>query len=137
MERAHIVCNLKITGIRNQRTGALTTLQEWIRIENVGPIAWILAGWLITDQIDGEESSHTFTLPATVGDQLWELAPGEMLLVITGQGTDHFLTHPIEGGNPQFHVYLQRDAFIWTTSGAQVSLRHPSGQFATKPFAIP
>lgn len=128
---------LKITGIRNQRTGASNTREEWIRIANEGPHKWSLSGWLITDETDHQVHPHIYRLPDRLSDgQVWTLDPGEVLYLITGSGSDVFIANPTSGP-PQFHFYWNRDAFVWNNAGDRVYLRHPDGSFGTQPFPVP
>lgn len=100
-----VATGLKITAIRNQKAGAQSTNDEWVRLENAGSQRWNLAGWLITDETDRQINPHIYPLPERLTDSsTWALDPGEALYLRTGHGKDVFIANPSKG-MPQFHFY--------------------------------
>lgn len=129
---------LRITRIKNQRTGAKNADEEWISIVNEGSTSWQIAGWEVTDQTATQQRPHIYRFPDRLGNgEGWRFDPGEVIFLFTGKGTDTFIATPSDGGKPQFHFHWGRDAFVWNNSGDRVYLRRPNGEFATEPYPVP
>ncbi len=111
MARTATATGLKITEIHNQKRGAKTTKEEWIRIVNDGPSSWDLPGWIISDETNRQLAPHVYQLPARLGNgQGWTFDPGEVLYLITGHGTDCFIPKPASV-RPELQFFWNRDAY--------------------------
>jgi hypothetical protein len=132
---------LRITDIRNQKSGAKDLNDEYVVILNESTQPCSLSGYVVTSRTAGSRRDASYTLPNQVfteGRSLggWTCGPGGLVFIRTGEGRDQYF--PKTASEPaQFHFYMGRRAFVWSISGDQVYLRHPHGQFVTEPFLVP
>jgi hypothetical protein len=102
----------------------------------------VIAGYEITDETVQQKHVHIYTLPDSVydpeagGPMAWAFDPGELLLVMTGSGRDAFSPATADR-RAQYHLYMNRRAFVWNNEGDRVYLRRPDGTFAARPFPVP
>lgn len=132
---------LRITTIRNRRTGARDLNDEYVLIRNESTQPQSLAGYAVTSRAAGQRPDCRYVLPNRVYDDGqsaggWTCGPGVLVFIRSGVGRDQFF--PKAAGEPaQFHFYMGRRDFAWDIAGEQVYLRHPHGQFVTAPFPVP
>lgn len=129
---------LKIERIHNAPRGATNENEEYVQIANDGTTIWDIRGWLLTDETSQQLRPHIYRFPQTLGaGSGWSFAPGELIYVFTGIGSDKFIANPAGGRRPQFHFFWGRNAMVWNNTGDRVYLRNPDGTFATQPLAVP
>ena len=132
---------LRITGIQNAKSGARELNDEYVVILNESTQAVPLAGYTLTCRTAERQPDRSYTLPNQVYTKVqgvggWTCAPGALIFIRSGVGRDQYFPKS-EGAPAQFHFYMGRQDFVWTTTGDRVYLRHPHGQFVTEPFPVP
>ena len=127
---------LRIAATHNRATGARVIADEWVRIDNDGPLRWPLHAWELVDELPDQDRPAVYRFPVRLANTaVWSFEPGECIYLFAGDGRDRFLEPP--GQRPQFHFYRACDVGPWDTAGACVFLRSLDGRFATEPFPVP
>jgi hypothetical protein len=127
---------LRIAAVHNRTTGARHVADEWVRIDNDGPLRWPLHEWELVAEATDQAAPRVYRFPTRLANSaVWSLEPGESLYVFASEGRDRFVEAP--GRRPQFDFHWDRDARGWDTAGLCVYLRSVDGRFATEQFPIP
>jgi hypothetical protein len=134
--RASRPSGLRITAVHNRATGARLTADEWVLIDNDGPLRWQLFEWELVAETPDRDRPRVYRFPTRLANTaVWSLEPGESIYVFACQGRDRF--EEPHGQRPQFQVYWDCDTKGWDGAGLCVYLRSVDGRFATEPFPIP
>jgi hypothetical protein len=105
---------------------------EWVSIVNDGPGSAEIAGLELTDYTGTRRHVHIHirTFPAaTAESKTTRLDAGEAANVFIGRVTDAWI--PLDGGELELHLYMNRDAKVWNNNGDVAYLRRPDGTFIT------
>jgi hypothetical protein len=134
--RASRPSGLRIAAVHNRATGARITADEWVLIDNDGPLRWPLHEWELVAETPDRARPRVYRFPLRLANAaVWSLEPGESLYVFACQGHDRFVE--AHGQRPQFLFYWDCEVSGWDTSGVSVYLRSVDGRFATEQFPIP
>jgi hypothetical protein len=134
--RASRPSGLRIEAIHNRATGARYTADEWVRIDNDGPLRWPLHEWELVTETPDRDRPRVYRFPTRLANTaVWSLEPGESIYVFGCQGRDRFVEAHAQ--RPEFQFYWDCDSRGWDTAGVGVYLRSVDGRFATAPFTIP
>lgn len=94
---------------------------EWVCLANEGTTTEDMEHWILLNcKPDNKHYDHYY-FPATVDGRRLEFAPGQLIFVITGHGKDYFIKDPPDSPG-QYHLYQQRDDFIWNQPGDRARL---------------
>ena len=127
------MADIEITQIKNNPPGTDTQgklNQEYIVIRNTTKDKQFkLDGCIVSDRTPTGQETHLFRFPVTINrNETWTFDPGEYIFLMTGSGTNTF--KPSDGSHPpQFHFFMQRNAFVWNNPGDTAFLRLPNGEF--------
>lgn len=94
---------------------------EWVCIGNQGSTTEHFHGWVLTKRKPDGRLYNGYYFSAMVDGRSLSLKPGQMIFVNTCQGKDCFLP-AMEGASGQFHLYYNKDKFIWDQPGDKVCL---------------
>jgi len=134
--RASRPSGLRIAAVHNLATGARHPADEWILIDNDGPLRWQLHEWELVAETPDRARPRVYPFPTRLANTaVWSLEPGESIYVFACQGRDRF--EETRGQRPQFLFYWDCDVRGWDTPGVAVYLRSVDGRFATRPVVIP
>lgn len=91
---------------------------EYVVIKNTGDSNVDVSNWKLTDYREDQKHIHVYTFPSSVSNTInLVLKPNELIFVMTGHGTDNYISNPSEGKLPQYHLYWNRDWFVWNNDG--------------------
>ena len=134
--RASRPSGLRIAAVHNLATGARHAADEWVLIDNDGPLRWPLHEWELVADTPDRASPCVYPFPTRLANTaVWSLEPGESIYVLACQGRDRF--EEPHGQRPQFLFHWDLDVRGLDTPGVAVYLRSVDGRFATEPVAIP
>lgn len=113
--------SVKIIRINNNPTGKDTKEKlndEYVVIQNQGTTNVDIAGWKLTDYREGQEHIHIYTFPSRTSNTTnLILKPRELVFIMTGTGTNVYISNPSNNGLPQYHLYWNQGWFIWNNDG--------------------
>ncbi|WP_102400276.1 lamin tail domain-containing protein [Haloimpatiens massiliensis] len=91
---------------------------EYVVIKNTGDSNVDVSSWKLTDYREGQKHIHVYTFPSSVSNTTdLVLKPNELIFVMTGHGTDWYNSQPSNNALPQYHLYWNKDWFVWNNDG--------------------
>jgi hypothetical protein len=126
---------VKIIAIHNDPAGKDTSEKlndEYVTIKNTGDTRVNMKGWQLTDWRPGQQHIHIYNFPQRLSDNSnWTFDPGEYIFLMTGHGQDVFI--PANNGRPpQFHLYWNKDWFVWNNTGDTACLYDSEGKLVSQ-----
>lgn len=127
--------DIRITGIHNNPAGKDTPEKlndEYVIIQNLGTEKVIMKDWQLTDWRNNQQHLHIYTFKEKLSDnKTWSFDPGEYIFLMTGHGLDTFI--PANNGKPpQFHLYWNKDWFVWNNTGDTACLYDSTGKLVSQ-----
>lgn len=116
---------LVIAGVycRSVESGTPAPGDEYVVLINTGDKAVSLVGWSLTNLKPDRIHHYRYHFPRGLADHCeWQLASGSMAIVHTGRGCSYSM------GEGQYHLYQQRDVWVWADHGDIVCLHDRSGR---------
>jgi hypothetical protein len=103
---------------------------EYVVVVNVGDEPVDLRGWSLTNRKQDQVHHFRYLFPRFLsnGDP-WELAPGGMVFLHTGRGTNGGTA--TTGESHQYHLYQHRGTRIWVEPGDVACLHNREGQLVS------
>jgi hypothetical protein len=110
-------------------------LDEYVLLVNVGDEPANLRGWSLTNRKEDQVHHYRYLFPRFLsnGDP-WELAPGGMILLYTGRGTNGCTA--TAGEAHQVHLYQHRGGRVWQDPGDTACLYDRAGALVSE-FELP
>lgn len=128
--------NIKIINIHNDPNGKDTKEKlndEYIVIKNNGDSSIDISSWKLTDYRPGQQNIHIYFFPSNTSNTTnLILEPNELVFVMTGTGTNNYISTPSEGKLPQYHLYQNKDWFIWNNDGDTACLYDANGDLVSQ-----
>ena len=127
--------DIRIVELHNNPAGKDTQEKlndEYVEIRNMGDTNVNMSGWTLTDWRPGQQHIHTYEFkPKLSNGTFWTFEPGECIFLMTGHGLDAF--YPSNNViPPQFHLYWNKDQFVWNNTGDTACLYNANGRLISQ-----